>query len=69
MNDSRENYLDYDPEPYERELRRAWAGYRFVKPGPEEIDNAFNRLHEIMKRWDYLVTRERASDLRKNQFE
>src|SRR4051794_7405077 len=53
-----DEFLDYDPEPYERELRIAWAGYRFVKPAPEETDYAFNRLHEVMKRWDNLVADE-----------
>ena len=58
MNDGRDEYLDYDPEPYERELRRAWVGYRFVKPTAEEIDHAFDRLHKTLKRWDYFVARE-----------
>jgi hypothetical protein len=41
-----DDYLDYDPEPYERELLAAWAkaGVRPWKPTAEELDDACVRL-------------------------
>jgi hypothetical protein len=48
-------FLDYDPEPYERELRAAWECYQFVKVESGEADPEFDRLHDVLKWWDYLV--------------
>jgi hypothetical protein len=57
-----DEYLDYDPEPRERELRDAWArdGWGFRKPVGKELDHALHRVHEVMKRWDDLPSSEQA---------
>jgi hypothetical protein len=50
-----DDYLDYDPEPYERALIAAWADYRFIKPTDEELDRAVSRFGEVSKRIDDLL--------------
>jgi hypothetical protein len=50
-----DDYLDYDPEPYERELRHRFVGYRRPKLSREEINDAINELGELMKRFDHLM--------------
>ena len=54
-----DDYLDYDPEPYERELIAAWrkAGVRPWEPSAEELENACREARELVERFNHLASR------------
>lgn len=47
-----DSYLDYDPEPRERELIAAFAPFR-RKPTAEEIDDACREAEELAGRFGH----------------
>ncbi len=54
-----DDFLDYDPEPYEQSLRDAWAkaGVRPWKPSAKELDDALCEARKLVERFNYFATR------------
>jgi hypothetical protein len=54
-----DDYLDYDPEPYERELRASWEKAGFLrpwKPSAEELDDACREARQIVEHYNQQFT-------------